>query len=253
MKYMIRMVFVTIVLLIGSFFLKQYIDTLIDPATIDVEVVGVFLGVFGMIYAIVIGFGVFIASERYNGLVSAIEDETNALDNIMDLFLYIDNQDDVEKEIEGHFRTYVKHIKEDEWVTMQSGQYSDKAKESIKDLMTSVNGVQVTKPTDEIALNALVEKTLDLTTYRTTRVSLSSQSLSKMLRWLLNFLSVALLLGFLFLPFGHIIIEVFMIVIVVVSIVLLHYVVDDLDGPFDGIWQVSNAPYDRVLARENLL
>jgi len=253
MKHLIRAIFVTVILLVGSLIVKQYIDVVIPPEQVDIDVVGTFLGVFGMIYAIVVGFGVFIASERFDALSSAVEEETNTLDNIMDLFMFVDNQDELEVKIEKDFRSYVECVKNDEWKTMQRGEYSEKAKQAIHELMNSVNSMKVTNPSDEVALSAMIERALSLTTWRTRRVSLASQHLSKMLRWLLNLLSVTLLVGFLLLPFGHIAIEVFMISIVVVSLVLLHYVVDDLDGPFDGIWQVSNAPYDRVLARKNIL
>lgn len=209
--------------------------------------IATFLGVFGTIYAIIVGFTLLIVINRFSALSSATDEESNGIGDVLDLLNYVDNQPQTVKLITEKLHAYLHAIVMEEWEGMKRGEYSGKTSQAILGLIQSVNQIKVTNPSDQTALDALINKMISLTTWRARRVSLASQSLPPLLLYAVAVLSMALTTGFLFLVVTNFWIQAFIIVSVITAIVLLYALVDDMNHPFVGMWNISKKPYERLM------
>ena len=63
------------------------------------------------------------------------------------------------------------------------------------------------------------------------------------------FMSVALVAGFVLLGVRGVYAHVYMTVSLSISIHLLYMVIDDLDHPFYGVWNINRAPLEELVIR----
>ena len=80
-------------------------------------------------------------------------------------------------------------------------------------------------------------------------LALANERLPPRLRALMLFMSTTLVGAFVFLGVRGIFAHVYMLVTLAVSIHLLYMVIEDLDHPFYGVWNISRKPLDELVKR----
>lgn len=245
MKTLVKIIIASGIALVVQLAIRQYLgaETLIN----ELSTITTYLGVFGTIYAIIVGFVIFIALNRFSGLSSAVSEESSELGDVIDLVSFVANQSKVAELITEKLRDYVSVIVNDEWKTLERGTYSEKANLALDSLIKSIDRIKPEDASDGVALEALINKVTSLTTWRDRRISLASQPLPPMLQRTLMVLSVSLIGGFLLLVVSNFWIQAFISVSIVTAVVLLSELINDLDHPFVGIWNISKEPYERLL------
>lgn len=181
----------------------------IDGGTLEV-----FLGLFGAFYAILVGFVIFIAMDNYNQVKDRIGAEVNALQDLRDFLIFVDDDPgkndnhEVCELIRADLRGYVSEVVEREWKAMRRGKrlsanYRDTPPELLK-LMESINQIHVGNRSDDVALEMLVDRIAAITTHRTERLTACGARLSPALRQLVLYITVlaSLVFWFLDIPAG---------------------------------------------------
>ena len=208
-----------------------------------------FYSVFGMMYAITSGFLLVDVLNRHNSLSDIVESELNAVEDVRDFLLYIDDEQAKTKaKIKRELHEYVRSVSTEEWASMSdvhASLNSDTSKE-LYDVMRAVNQLRVTNDSDRIALGFLIEKLADITTLRTKRISLANQKLPPRLKLLLIFMSVILVLTFVVNGAQAIWLHMFMVASISISVHLLYMIIADLDQPFAGLWQIDKTPLEEL-------
>jgi len=211
-----------------------------------------FFNVFGVVYAIVAGFLLLTVLNRYSALSQIIEDELNAVESIRDFLVYFrQDQREASTRMKRALARYVRSLSESEW-----GQMSDPdaamntdTSEELYELMRSGKAIQAEGSADRIALSAIVESVSEVTKLRTRRIALSNERLPPRLRILMVFMSVVLAVAFALLGVRSAPIHVLILVALVVSLHLLYLIIEDLDHPFYGVWNVDKDPLEQLLGR----
>ena len=211
-----------------------------------------FFSVFGVVYAIVAGFLLVTVLNRYSALSQTIEDELNAVESIRDLLVYFrEDQLEASTKMKHSLEQYVRSLSESEWVRMSDpgSIVNSDTSEELYEIMRSGRAIRVEDSADRVALSAVVENVSEVARLRTRRIALSNERLPPRLRLLVVFMSVAMVAGFIFLGVRSPSMHVFMVVAIAVSLHLLYMIVDDLDHPFYGVWNVDKTPLQELLAR----
>ena len=164
-------------------FLAGYGLSTVSGLKVDSSTLEVFLGLFGAFYAIIIGFIIFIAMDNYNRVRELISAEVNALQDLRDYLVFVDHDEtnpkdrnhEVAQDIRRDLRGYVEQVTNREWDIMMGGDrvtadFRDTPEELIQ-LMRSVNGIYVGNPSDEVALQLMVNTIAQVTTHRTNRLA----------------------------------------------------------------------------------
>ena len=115
--------------------------------------------------------------------------------------------------------------------------------------MRSGKRIKISEASDGIVLSALIETISDITKLRTKRIALANERLPPRLRALMLFMSTTLVGAFVFLGVQGIFAHVYMLVTLTVSIHLLYMVIEDLDHPFYGVWNIGRGPLDELVKR----
>jgi hypothetical protein len=201
----------------------------------------IFYSVFGVLYAIIIGFLMLEALSKYNKLSELIAEEINNLQDIRDFTLFLNCDTKVIDKISVELSEYAKSVIDKEWQKMESGSKTedcDTTKE-LYEVLHAINNVDVSSKTDELALKIIMSKMAEVTTMRTKRLSVAQQKLPIQLKGLLYLMSTISVTGLIFLHVDSLFIHMFMVMSLLISVHLLHMIISDLDNPFKGSWSLT--------------
>ena len=218
----------------------------------DLSSWGSFFNVFGVIFAIVAGFLLVTVLNRYSNLNQTIEDELNAVESVRDFLVYLDDRQQIEiDKIKRALEIYVKSVANTEWGEMSAPAIpmNSDTSEELYEVMRSGKRIKVNEERDNIVLSALIETISEITKLRTRRIALANERLPPRLRALMLFMSTTLVGAFVFLGVQGIFAHIYMLVTLSVSIHLLYMVIEDLDHPFYGVWNIRRGPLDELVKR----
>lgn len=221
---------------------------------VDIEAWGIFFAVVGVVYAVIAGFLLAQLLTRYHQLSSRLHEELNALEDIRDFLVYVDDgqQNTAAKlAIREALVRYIRNIIENEWPRMTAGERNMDTDtcEELYGVMRAVEKIRPEDQSDIIALRAIIDHVADVTTHRTERLDMVGHGLTPPLRVLLYFMSAIISIGFILMGIQSLSIHVFMVVSVITSIGLLLIVMFDLNKPFAGIWNIDAEPFLAVEQR----
>lgn len=215
---------------------------------IDVSAWGSFFNVFGVLYAILVGFLIVVVLNRFGSLSSLIEDEINELEVIRDFTIYLDGQIDVVRGIKGAILNYVNSVLDREWELMAdvSKPIDSDTSPELYGLIEAVHKVRITNESDGVALDNLAERVANITVLRTKRLDVAHAHLVPLLRLLLVFMSFTLVAGFSLMGVNNVWVHALMVLTLAVSMHVLSIVLADLNNPFVGTWNITKTSFQEL-------
>ena len=208
----------------------------------------IFVQVYGVLYAILFGFLLIEALNKFNTLSQLLDDELNQLQDIRDAMILFDNKQKIEKNVLERLRGYAESVIRNEWGKMEriASSNSDTSQPLYR-LIEAVHDLKVTNPTDSVALTLVTEKVFSVSTLRTKRINLSNRVLPPRLLLLIQLMSFAMIISIVVIGVRELWEHLFMVVILTVSIHLLYSVMRDLDSPFKGVWNLSKVDFEKFV------
>ena len=218
----------------------------------DVAAWSAFFSVFGIVYAIVAGFLLVTVLTKYSDLNQVIENELNAIETVRDFLTYLnDERNEIKKNIKNALSHYTLSLHNNEWSEMSDPHEpmdSDTCEELYK-IMRKSKEISVDTEKDGIVFTAIIENISDITKLRTRRIALANERLPLRLKILMTFMSIVLITAFMLLGVHNIYTHVAILVSLSVSIHLLYMIIEDLDHPFYGIWNINRLPLEALVIR----
>lgn len=218
----------------------------------DVSAWGAFFTVFGVIYAIVAGFLLVTVLSRYSALNQTIEDELNAVESIRDFLIYFgSDQQPPLQQMKQSLAAYTNALGTVEWRQMAdpTTPTNSDTSDELYEIMQCTASLQVNGDRDNSILSAIIACVADLAKMRTRRIALANERLPPRLRLLLVLMSVVLAAGFYVVGVESLAVHVFMASALSVSVYLLYWIIEDLDHPFYGVWNINRTPLDELIKR----
>ena len=218
----------------------------------DVSAWSAFFSVFGIVYAIVAGFLLVTVLTKYSDLSLVIENELNAIETVRDFLTYLhDTNKEVKNKIKSALSHYTSSLLNSEWSEMSDPHepMDSDTSEELYEIMRNSKEISVDRESDGVVFTAIIENISDITKLRTRRIALANEKLPPRLKILIIFMSIVLVAGFILLGVQNIYTHITIIVSLTVAIHLLYMVIDDLDHPFYGIWNISRLPLEALVSR----
>jgi hypothetical protein len=161
-----------------------------------------FFSVFGILYAVIIGMLVVEALNHYNNLRSTIEQEINAVQDIRDFLIYLEHDDQARPAIRQSLSSYVKSVMTRDWPKMRSKTDRDRPRSSdsytCRELYQLMKDIRTIKTNNEgaskIAMELMMNKVSEITTYRTDRFMSAVDHLTFPMRVLLQVFSATIII-----------------------------------------------------------
>ncbi len=240
MRVYVKTLFVVSLMVLFNYFLAFH-----QVLTIPEHVLNTFFNLFGVLYAIIIGFAIYLVLDDYEEIKHYMQDEVNEIQDLRDYLMYVDNQEDLVKEIRGKIKVYVEMIVKKDWPAMcGSKKINMDTPPEAYDIMKSINKIRVTDPSDSIALEKLMECLAKATDYRSDRLIASRERLPALIRHVIVILSLFLVITFSFIPIQDLRINLGLNALNSFGISLIYFVITDLDYPFGGVWRITSEEFE---------
>lgn len=245
MKIYFKTLFVVLIILVVNYLLYLHPLVTIDAASLEI-----FFNLFGVIYAIIIGFAIYLVLDNYNEIKYYMNCEVNELQDLRDFLMYVDNQKETNQEILQNIRKYAQSVVEVEWPAMCAYKSVDfDTPEPIYAIMKSVNKIQVNNESDKDALAKLIQNIADITTHRTNRLTASVDRLPSLFKHLIIMLSVVVVFSFTMIPIQNFWVNMGLNAVNSFGIALIYFIINDLDYPFGGVWSLQPTPFQDFLKK----
>jgi hypothetical protein len=228
----------------GLLIVRRYVPMAVLHGSADAA--GNYLQTLGTIYAVLLAFVVFVVWQQFNDARAHVESEANEL---MDLVRTVKGlPPEVRAPLLEHATAYLQLVLGTEWTAMAHG--DDRALEQGGKVLDRMWDRLVEYEPRSECHKSLYEEALarfnDLSDRRSNRISSSGLRIPVALR-LLIYAGAAMTVGSMYLfAVASVTIHALMTGALAGAISHLLYVISDLDDCFDGDWQVSRRPFERV-------
>jgi hypothetical protein len=230
--------------LVGLFLVREFVPhhALVESN----DEVGNFIQVLGTIYAVLLAFVVYVVWGQFNDARVVLEQEAN---EVIDFHRVAMGLDDSRRErVTSALREYLENTLGPEWAAM--ARVDDAAFEPGWKILDGLwNGLHDFEPVTECHRTLYAEALVrfnDLSDARTRRLSASRTRLPPGLRLILYLGAVMTVASLYLLAIEHALTHGIIVVALAGAIAHVLSVVEDLDDPFAGEWQISRQSLERA-------
>lgn len=210
----------------------------------------IFFGVFGVVYAIIVGFAMYEALNNYSQIRQHMSSEVNELQDLRDYLMYVDDQDELKQQIRHELKEYAESVVHREWPAMRSNERLDvDTPPELYRVMTSIKAIRPQSERDILAVERLVNTLAEITTHRTNRITASIEKLPGLLIQLLASLSLFMVIAFTLIAIDSGALKSLLTVANSFGIAFTYFVILDLDYPFHGVWSLQPVPFEQFIER----
>jgi len=213
----------------------------------DAEGISALLQIIGTLYSVVYAFATYVIWGQFAAVENEIVKEAGAL---KDLILFSKPlKDSLRDPIVRSVRAYARTVSEAEWEMLSRGEETEKTDKLFSSILS---GVTEARPTDE-AEAAIQERLLEVvnqaSSHRDERLALSVKRIPRTLLLFVTLTASAILFLLFFYPFHNLFLGMVSLALTTLLLFFAHFVLTDLDNPFEGTWNVSAKPFDDVATR----
>ena len=135
--------------------------------TIDIGSWGVFYTVFGVLYAIIIGFILISTLDKFDNLKRSIDSEINEIQNVRVLLKYFsDSQKEVINNVRKALLNYVNSIHSIEWENMIKKESLPEFSSELENVIESVSHLKSEDENDNISLTSIINTLTGLSEWK---------------------------------------------------------------------------------------
>lgn len=237
--------FFTIGAILVFYLVRVFFGT--DTHLADVGGLSAFVTVFGTLYGIMAAFVVFEVWAQYNKTSTLIDQEALGLERLFRLTLYF-RDEKLTKKMKDVIEHYAQIVIRDNFQKLGSGERNEEASASFRKIAAVIRDIQFDDDHDSIVYDHIIDHYGALSETRTERIAHCLMRLPFLLRFFLYMTSAAAIIVFVIMPFTSVWYHAFVVGVITFVIAMVLQLVEDLDNPFKGNWNINADPFKRALA-----
>jgi len=204
------------------------------------EVAAVIYNAFGILYAVVVAFVVFVVWGRYDDAGKNLELEASQVADIF--FISKAFPDSTSKQIKQALYEYGSSVTDDEFMKMSKGEASPKTIDAIKKLNSIFLSMDIKTLPNTIVYEEAFKRLNDLAQYRRLRVFAAKDS-APMVIWIVLIAGAVIMVTYTyFFAIRRVLPQNLMTAALTITLTLILFLVFILDHPFSGSTAVSSDP-----------
>ena len=232
----------------------------LDPLH-DNQIWEIFFNVFGMLYAVIAGLILVEEFKRFGDLHEDVELELNAMQDIRDYLIYMD-EDDInadcaikqklaKHEIRKALFLYTASIINQDWegMSIRCKKLDTDTTEELKSLISAVHLLRVNNKSDLVGLEQIMLLVSEITTLRTQRIALAHKRVPVGLNYLISFMGFVLVAGVISLNVASLGLHLVLTGISSSVILIIYFLFQDLSDPFSGQWAMSKDGFIKFMGK----
>jgi hypothetical protein len=213
----------------------------------DSEGIGTLLQIIGTLYSVLYAFATYVIWGQFTAVENEILKESGSL---KDLLVFSRPLGDKTREpIVRAVKVYARSVVETEWRSLSMGEDTQKTDRLFLEITTSVAEIKPEDDTQRIIFERLLEIANQASSHRDERLALSRKRMPRTLFIFVILTACAILLLVLLYPFRHVLFGLSAVAIISTLLFFAHFVLSDLDNPFEGSWNVTNDPFGELITR----
>lgn len=213
----------------------------------DGEGVGALLQIIGTLYSVVYAFATYVIWGQFAAVENEILKESGAL---KDLILFSRGLKEATRDpIVRAVRAYGRAVAETEWGTLSRGQEPERTDKLFSTIISSVIEAQPEDESERRAHDHLLVVANLASGHRDERLALSAKRIPRTLLLFVTLTAFTIPFLLLFFPFHNLALGAISMAIATMLLFLAHFVLTDLDNPFEGTWNVTSQPFEDLATR----
>lgn len=210
----------------------------------DAEGLNTLILLLGSIYAVMYAFVIYVIWGQFTDVENFVMRECYSLDEVLRFSRYVNA--DSTRVIRRAVADYSQAVIESEWQALGKREKDPETENHFLTLMTAVIRAAPSSPEETNVQQRLIDVAREAGEHRDERITTSLTRIPPTLMWFVNAMSAALLVLVFFYPFHHPVAGASCFTLVAAILILANIVMTDLDNPFNGVYNVSPEPFDRL-------
>ena len=213
----------------------------------DSEGIGALLQIIGTLYSVVYAFATYVIWGQFAAVENEILKESGAL---KDLILFSKGLTEASRDpIVRAVRAYARAITESEWDMLSRGEDTERTDKLFANIISSVIEVKPADGAESRAHQHLLEIANQASGHRDERLALSAKRIPRTLLFFVIITAFSILFLLLFFPFHNLGFGIVAMAIATMLLFFAHFVLSDLDNPFEGTWNVDPKPFRELATK----
>jgi hypothetical protein len=213
----------------------------------DAEGIGTLLEIIGTLYSVVYAFAIYVIWGQFTSVENEILQESGAL---KDLLVFSQRLKDTAREaMVRAVKIYARGVAETEWRALSAGEETEKTDKLFVKLIISVTEVKLEDDAERILYQRLLDIANQASSHRDERLSVSAKRMPPTLLLFVTLTASMILFLLFFFPFRNLALGMVSVAITTMLLFFAHFVLTDLDNPFEGTWNVDSAPFAELVTK----
>lgn len=217
-----------------------------DASLADVGGLGAFVTVFGTLFGIMAAFVVFEVWSQYNKTTTLIEAEAQGLERLFRLTLYF-RDPKLSKAMLAAIKAYTTIVIEGNFQHLGAGERNTEASKAFRNISAVIRDITFDDDHDPVVYDHIVDHYGKLSETRTQRITQSLARMPVLLKSFLYITSAMALFTFVVMPFTSVWYGGLAVAVLGFVFAMVFQLVEDLDNPFVGTWNITPEPFKRAL------
>jgi hypothetical protein len=210
------------------------------------DVAAIIFNAFGLLYAVVVAFVVFVTWNGYDDATKNMQMEANKVAD-----LYFDSRvypDEIGNNIRHALKNYADVIINDEWHSMSEGRPSLAAEDAMRTIEKTFQSIDVVKLQNTPYYTESLRRVNELAEFRRLRIFAGNNFVPDVI-WMVLFIGAAITISYTyFFGMKNKLPQFAMTAALTITITLILYLIFILDHPFTGTTSISIVPFKDIMA-----
>ena len=213
----------------------------------DAEGIAALLTIIGTLYSVVYAFATYVIWGQFAAVENEILQESGAL---KDLILFSKGlKETLRDPIVRSVRAYARAVGESEWGMLSRGEGTEKTDKMFSAIITSVIEAKPDDISERTTHEHLLQIANQASSHRDERLALSAKRIPRTLLLFVTITAFTIVFLLLFFPFHNIVLGVLSMAVTTTLLFFAHFVLTDLDNPFEGTWNVGSQPFEDLASK----
>src|SRR5579864_2539373 len=213
----------------------------------DAEGIGALLQIIGTLYSVVYAFATYVIWGQLAAVENEILKESGAL---KDLILFSKALKETTRDpIVRAIRAYARAVTESEWGMLSRGEDTERTDKLFTAVIAAVTEAKPEGESEQRAHEHLLQMANQASAHRDERLALSAKRIPRTLLLFVTLTAFTILFLLLFFPFHNLALGLVSIALTTMLLFFAHFVLTDLDNPFEGTWNVDSRPFGDLAAK----
>jgi hypothetical protein len=213
----------------------------------DTQGIGALLQIIGTLYSVLYAFAVYVIWGQFTAVENEILKETGAL---KDLIVFSRSLKEPTREpVVRAVKIYARGVVENEWGALSRKESTERTDRLFLNIVASVSELKIDDENERVIYQRLLEIANQASMHRDERLSLSVKRIPRTLLAFVMVTALTILFLLLLYPFRNIVLGLAAVAITTMLLFFAHFVVTDLDNPFEGAWNVTPDSFGELITK----